>query len=50
MMFKMIDTPGITTRVDYEDFLKYKVNKKEAKIRAKEKCRRVLSLCDSYFQ
>ena len=36
MTFKMIDTPGITTRVDYEDFLKYKVNKKEAKIRAKE--------------
>jgi len=36
MTFKMIDTPGITTRVDYEDFLKYKVNQKEAKIRAKE--------------
>jgi hypothetical protein len=36
MTFKMIDTPGITTRVDYEDFLKYKVKKKEAKDRAKE--------------
>jgi len=36
MTFKMIDTPGITTRVDYEDFLKYKVKKKEAKNRAKE--------------
>ena len=36
MMFKMIDTPGIATRIDYEDFLKYKVKKKEAKIRAKE--------------
>ncbi|MFH1585271.1 MAG: Era-like GTP-binding protein [archaeon] len=36
MMFKMIDTPGITTKIDYEEFLKYKVNKKEAKIRAKE--------------
>lgn len=36
MTFKMIDTPGITTRVDYEDFLKYKVKKKEAKSRAKE--------------
>ncbi|MCR4327393.1 MAG: Era-like GTP-binding protein [Nanoarchaeota archaeon] len=36
MTFKMIDTPGIATRVDYEDFLKYKVNKKEAKARAKE--------------
>ncbi len=36
MTFKMIDTPGITTKVDYEDFLKYKVKKKEAKSRAKE--------------
>ena len=36
MLFKMIDTPGIATRIDYEDFLKFKVNKKEAKIRAKE--------------
>jgi hypothetical protein len=32
----MIDTPGITTKVDYEDFLKYKVKKKDAKSRAKE--------------
>ncbi len=36
MIFKMIDTPGIATKIDYEDFLKYKVSKKEAKIRAKE--------------
>lgn len=36
MTFKMIDTPGITTKVDYEDFLKYKVKKNEAKSRAKE--------------
>jgi len=36
MTFKMVDTPGIATRIDYEDFLKYKVKKKEAKIRAKE--------------
>jgi hypothetical protein len=36
MTFKMIDTPGIATKIDYEDFLKYKVNKKDAKIRAKE--------------
>jgi len=34
--FKMIDTPGISTKIDYEDFLKYKVKKKEAKERAKE--------------
>ena len=36
MTFKIIDTPGIATKIDYEDFLKYKVNKKEAKDRAKE--------------
>mgnify|MGYP001569069109 FL=1 len=36
MTFKMIDTPGIATKIDYEDFLKYKMNKKEAKTRAKE--------------
>ncbi len=36
MIFKMIDTPGIATKIDYEDFLKYKVKKKEAKTRAKE--------------
>jgi len=36
MTFKMIDTPGIATKIDYEDFLKYKVKKKQAKQRAKE--------------
>jgi small GTP-binding protein len=36
MTFKMIDTPGIATKIDYEEFLKYKVKKKEAKSRAKE--------------
>lgn len=36
MTFKMIDTPGIATKIDYEDFLKFKVRKKEAKERAKE--------------
>ena len=36
MMFKMIDTPGIATKIDYEDFLKYRMKKKDAKIRAKE--------------
>ncbi len=36
MIFKMIDTPGIATKIDYEDFLKYKLSKKEAKERAKE--------------
>ncbi len=36
MVFKMIDTPGIATKIDYEDYLKFKVSKKEAKKRAKE--------------
>lgn len=36
MTFKMIDTPGIATKIDYEDFLKFKVKKKDAKKRAKE--------------
>tara|TARA_Y100000310_G_scaffold321885_1_gene380150 strand:- start:234 stop:869 length:636 start_codon:yes stop_codon:yes gene_type:complete len=36
MTFKMVDTPGIATKIDYEEFLKYKVKKKEAKVRAKE--------------
>ena len=36
MTFKMIDTPGIATKIDYEDFLKYKLKKKQARDRAKE--------------
>ncbi len=36
MVFKMIDTPGIATKIDYENFLKYKLKRKEAKNRAKE--------------
>jgi GTPase len=36
MTFKLVDTPGIATKIDYEDFLKYKMNKKDAKSRAKE--------------
>ena len=36
MTFKMIDTPGISTKIDYEEFLNYKVKKKDAKKRAKE--------------
>jgi hypothetical protein len=36
MVFKMIDTPGIATKIDYEDFLKYRMKKKDAKNRAKE--------------
>lgn len=36
MTFKLVDTPGIATKVDYEDFMKYKMKKKESQKRAKE--------------
>lgn len=36
MTFKLIDTPGIATKVDYEDFMKFKMKKKESQKRAKE--------------
>ncbi len=36
LTFKMIDTPGIATRIDYEDFLKYKMKRGDSKKRAKE--------------
>jgi len=36
MTFKIIDTPGIATKIDYEDFLKFHIKKKDAKKRAKE--------------
>jgi len=36
MTFKLVDTPGIATKIDYEEFLKYKMSKKDAKERAKE--------------
>ncbi|MEK6888756.1 MAG: Era-like GTP-binding protein [Nanoarchaeota archaeon] len=36
LMFKMVDTPGIATKIDYEEFIKFGVKKKDAKKRAKE--------------
>jgi GTPase len=42
LTFKVIDTPGIATRIDYEEFLKFGINKKEAKERAKEATRGVI--------
>ena len=36
LVFKLIDTPGIATRIDYENFLQYRMSKKDAKKRAKE--------------
>ncbi|MGM5483362.1 MAG: Era-like GTP-binding protein [Nanobdellota archaeon] len=34
--FNLVDTPGIATKVDFEDFLKYGLKETEAKKRAKE--------------
>jgi len=36
LTFKLVDTPGIATKIDYEDFMKFKMKKKEAQSRAKE--------------
>ncbi|MFH0831572.1 MAG: Era-like GTP-binding protein [archaeon] len=36
LTFKLIDTPGIATKIDYEDFLKFGMKKNDAKKRAKE--------------
>lgn len=36
LMFKIVDTPGIATKVDYEDFLDFGLKKNVAKKRAKE--------------
>src|SRR3989344_9699219 len=36
MTFKLIDTPGIATKIDYEDFMRFGLRKKVAQKRAKE--------------
>lgn len=36
LLLKVVDTPGIATKIDYEDFLKFGVAKQDAKKRAKE--------------
>lgn len=42
LSFNLIDTPGIATKIDYEDFMKYGLNKKLAKKRAKEATKGVI--------
>ena len=42
LAFNLIDTPGIATKIDYEDFLKFKMSKKKAKERAKEATKGVI--------
>ncbi|MBL7050687.1 GTP-binding protein [Candidatus Woesearchaeota archaeon] len=40
--FNLVDTPGIATRIDYEDFLKVGIKEKEAKKRAKDATKGVI--------
>ncbi|MEA2038065.1 MAG: GTPase [Nanoarchaeota archaeon] len=40
--FNLVDTPGIATKIDYEDFLKVGMKEKEAKSRAKEATKGVI--------
>ena len=40
--FTLVDTPGIATKIDYEDFVKKGMKKKEAKERAKEATKGVI--------
>ncbi|MBD3164782.1 GTP-binding protein [Candidatus Woesearchaeota archaeon] len=40
--FNLVDTPGIATKIDYEDFLKTGMKEKEAKNRAKEATKGVI--------
>lgn len=42
LMFNLVDTPGIATRIDYEDFLKAGMSEKKAKKRAKEATKGVI--------
>jgi len=42
IVFNLVDTPGIATKIDYEDFLKFGMKEKEAKHRAKEATKGVI--------
>lgn len=42
LTFNLVDTPGIATKIDFEDFLKFGMKRKEAKERAKEATRGVI--------
>lgn len=42
LSFNLVDTPGIATRIDYEEFLKAGMKEKEAKTRAKEATKGVI--------
>lgn len=42
LTFSLVDTPGIATKIDYEDFIKKGIKKGEAKKRAKEATKGVI--------
>ncbi len=42
LTFSLVDTPGIATRIDYEDFIKRGMKKTEAKKRSKEATKGVI--------
>jgi GTP-binding protein Era len=42
LLFNLIDTPGIATKIDYEDFVASGLSEKESKQRAKEATRGVI--------
>lgn len=42
MTFKLVDTPGIATKIDFEDFMKHGLKESEAKKRAKEATKGVI--------
>lgn len=42
LKFNLVDTPGIATKIDYEEFLKHGLKEKEAKQRAKEATKGVI--------
>ncbi len=42
LSFNLVDTPGIATKIDYEDFMKAGLKEKAAKVRAKEATKGVI--------
>src|SRR3989344_2762527 len=42
LSFNLVDTPGIATKIDYEDFMKFKLNAVQARKRAKEATKGVI--------
>ncbi len=42
LRFNLVDTPGIATKIDFEDFLKFGMNTRQAKERAREATKGVI--------